>query len=442
MRFISGQFSPGQLSMIAPGGRVMAAVAALMALVALALALAGAPALAATPGSATSGAVSSATPGVAATAPAPVVMAQTSRARTKARRAKASAPRAPAAPVVPGPTADSGYLYGAPPVAAGTQGGTQQTMAQPVPAGYATVTTPSAGEYILSPNDRVRITVFGEPNLSGEFTVDAQGNVSMPLIGEVRAAGIDLRLFQRNLESRLARGYLVDPRVSAEILNFRPFYVLGEVKTPGEYPFANGLTLLNAIAQAGGFTPLANLQELRIRRANAQGEVPVAIQAGFPVMPGDTIRVEKASVFIFGEVQRPGEYPIPPGLNVVTAVAQAGGYTNLADTTTVNVKRSGSNVETPTPAATGQLVRPGDTLRVGKSSFFILGEVNRPGEYPLTQALTVMNAAALAGGYTYRADQRRIFIRRAGELEEKPYRSGNDLQVRQGDTIRVAERFF
>jgi protein involved in polysaccharide export with SLBB domain len=310
----------------------------------------------------------------------------------------------------------------------------------PASEGYG-VTAPLP-EYVLSANDRLRITVFGEPNMSGEFVVDASGNISMPLVGEIRAAGMNLRMFQRALEAELKRGYLIDPRVSAEMLNFRPFYVLGQVSRPGEYPYASGLTLLNAIAQAGGFTPLANVQQLTIKRENVTTEQTVAIQAGYPVLPGDTIRVEKAAVYIFGEVARPGEYPIPPGLNMVTAVAQAGGYTALADSTTVHVKRAGSNIEVATPAATGQLVQPGDTLRVGKSSFFILGEVARPGEYPLTQALSITTAGALAGGFTYRADQRRVFIRRAGEAEERAYRVTNDLPVRPGDTIRVPERFF
>ncbi|OYU77552.1 MAG: hypothetical protein CFE32_05175 [Alphaproteobacteria bacterium PA3] len=300
----------------------------------------------------------------------------------------------------------------------------------------------SADEYVLSPNDKLKVTVFGEEDLSGEFVVDATGNVSLPLIGEVRAAGIPLRVFQRNIEARLRSGYLVDPRVSAEILNFRPFYVLGEVKNPGEYPYTSGLTLLNAIAQAGGFTPLANTLNIVIKRPGADNEISAVVQAGMPISPGDTLRVEKAAVYIIGEVKRPGEYPIPPGLNLVTAVAQAEGYTELADLNKVFVKPAGSNNEVALPVSTGALVQPGDTLRVGRASFFILGEVNRPGEYPAPDNLTVNNAAAIAGGFTFRADTKRIWLRRAGELEEKRVKITDSLVIRQGDTIRIAERFF
>ena len=300
----------------------------------------------------------------------------------------------------------------------------------------------AADEYVLSPNDKLKITVFGEEDLSGEFVVDATGNVSIPLIGEVRAAGTSLRAFQRNIEAQLRAGYLVDPRVSAEILNFRPFYVLGEVKNPGEYAYTSGLTLLNAIAQAGGFTPLANTSAIAIKRLGAEGEFRWVVQAGMPISPGDTLRIEKAAVYIIGEVKRPGEYPIPLGLNLVTAVAQAEGYTELADLNRVFVKRAGSNVEDAVPVSTGALVQPGDTLRVGRSSFFILGEVNRPGEYPAPENLTVNNAAAIAGGFTFRADTKRIWLRRSGELEEKRVKITDSLVIRQGDTIRIAERFF
>ncbi len=314
------------------------------------------------------------------------------------------------------------------------------TPAQPVAA--TVVEAAGADEYVLSPNDKLKITVFGEEDLSGEFVVDATGNVSIPLIGEVRAAGTSLRAFQRNIEARLRAGYLVDPRVSAEILNFRPFYVLGEVKNPGEYAYTSGLTLLNAIAQAGGFTPLANTSTIAIKRPGAEGELRAVVQAGMPISPGDTLRVEKAAVYIIGEVKRPGEYPIPPGLNLVTAVAQAEGYTDLADLNRVFVKRAGSNVEVAMPVSTGALVQPGDTLRVGRASFFILGEVNRPGEYPAPENLTVNNAAAIAGGFTFRADTKRIWLRRSGELEEKRVKITDSLVIRQGDTIRIAERFF
>ncbi len=329
-----------------------------------------------------------------------------------------------------------------------SQSQSQNQMGAPMNAqasGAEAVSAVGAGaglDYVLAPNDRVRLMVFGEADLSGEFVIDSAGMASLPLVGEVQAAGMNLRTFQREVERRLKNGYLVDPRVSAQILNFRPIFVLGEVKIPGEHPFASGLTLLNAVAQAGGFTPLANTQRVFVRREGASEEEELVVRSGVPVMPGDTVRVEKSAMFIYGEVRTQGEMPIPPGLTVRTAVAQAGGFGELADTQTVFVKRAGSEQEIAVPFDSGALVQSGDTLRVDKSSFFIMGEVAKTGELPMRPGLSVTNAAILAGGFTTRADTRTVFIRRAGETKEKRYRLTNDLVVQKGDTIRIPERFF
>jgi polysaccharide export outer membrane protein len=325
----------------------------------------------------------------------------------------------------------------------GFQASAQQASSVPDPR--VTDVRPSAEmlDYVLSRNDQLRITVFGEADLSGEFVIDSGGSIALPLIGNVQAAGMNLRTFQRELERLFREGrYLVDPRVSAQILNFRPIFVLGEIRTPGEHEFVAGLTLLNAIAQAGGYTPLANVRRVFIRREGVDEEFEVAVRSGVAIMPGDTIRVEKSALFIFGEVRTQGEMPIPEGLTVRTAVAQAGGFTELADTENIFLKRAGSDTEIAVPFNSGELVQPGDILRVDKSSFFIMGEVGSTGEFPMRPGLTVTNAAILAGGFTTRADTRRVFIRRAGELQERRYRLTNDLIVQKGDTIRIPERFF
>ena len=93
-------------------------------------------------------------------------------------------------------------------------------------------------EYRLGVDDEIRVIVFGEDNLSGEFVVDSSGSVSLPLIGEVQASGKTVREFQKSVEARLLDGYLKDPRVSTEVMNFRPFYILGEVGNSGEYPLS------------------------------------------------------------------------------------------------------------------------------------------------------------------------------------------------------------
>lgn len=145
--------------------------------------------------------------------------------------------------------------------------------------------------YRLGSGDQLRVIVFGEEDLSGEFFVDGAGQVSLPLVGEVPAAGKTLAEFRAELEARLADGYLNDPRVSAEVLNYRPFYILGEVEEAGEYPYTDGLTVMNAVARAGGFTYRANTRVVFIRRADTNAEQEVPLTSTLRVMPGDTIRI-------------------------------------------------------------------------------------------------------------------------------------------------------
>lgn len=146
-------------------------------------------------------------------------------------------------------------------------------------------------EYILGAGDKLRVTVFGEDDISGEFTVNSSGLVSLPLIGEVSASGKTVRGFQTAVETALRDGYLKDPRVAAEVLNYRPYYILGEVALSGEYPYSSDLTVLNAIATAGGFTYRANKKYVFIKRAGEQTEIRYPLTVSTPVQPGDTIRI-------------------------------------------------------------------------------------------------------------------------------------------------------
>lgn len=149
----------------------------------------------------------------------------------------------------------------------------------------------SVTEYVLGAQDQLRVTVFGEPELSGEFVIASNGKVSLPLIGEVSAAGLTITQFQGTTEQLLRDGYLVDPNVSAEVLNYRPFFILGEVNTPGQYQYANGLTVINAIATAGGFTYRGNSRDIMIKGTGDAAEMRVKLSADLLVRPGDTIRV-------------------------------------------------------------------------------------------------------------------------------------------------------
>jgi polysaccharide export outer membrane protein len=146
--------------------------------------------------------------------------------------------------------------------------------------------------YRLAPGDRLRITVFNEVSLSGEYSLTPAGNVAFPLIGLVHAEGKSIEDLQDAITAKLAAGYVNDPRVSAEVILFRPYYILGEVNHPGAFPFAVGLTLDQAVAAAGGFTYRANHHRAFLRRPDEAKEQVVDLRRGpVRIAPGDTVRI-------------------------------------------------------------------------------------------------------------------------------------------------------
>lgn len=162
---------------------------------------------------------------------------------------------------------------------------------EPLPAAGTAQSFNDSGakaEYTLGSEDKIRLTVFGEQQLSGEFQVDSTGSVSLPLIGEVRAGGLTLRQFEAGVSAKLKQGYLQDPKVNAEVINFRPIYLIGEVKKPGQYPFVSNMTLQKAVALAEGYTYRANEGSAEItrngRKFRAEGGSTV-------LLPGDEIRI-------------------------------------------------------------------------------------------------------------------------------------------------------
>ncbi|WP_331536457.1 polysaccharide biosynthesis/export family protein [Phenylobacterium sp.] len=146
-------------------------------------------------------------------------------------------------------------------------------------------------DYKMGAGDKIRVITFGEESLTGEFFVSGSGKVSLPLIGEVQAAGVSVTDFQRSVETALKNGFLQDPKVNIEVLKYRPFYILGEVQKPGEYPYTNALTVQNAVATANGFTYRANTKKVFIKRADSAKEQAYPLTSTTPVSPGDTIRI-------------------------------------------------------------------------------------------------------------------------------------------------------
>ena len=146
----------------------------------------------------------------------------------------------------------------------------------------------------LGPNDRLRITVFGQPTLTGEYTLDGNGVLAFPLIGNVPANGVTTSQLQQAIAAKLKPDYMVNPNVSAEVITRRPFYVIGEVQKPGNYAYVSDMTAVNAIAMAGGFTRRARKNDFYIRRLDKDGKV-VRIEAntGTVLQAGDTLEVRE-----------------------------------------------------------------------------------------------------------------------------------------------------
>lgn len=150
---------------------------------------------------------------------------------------------------------------------------------------------PSSGDYVLGPNDRVRLKVYGEADISGEYEIDNTGQISVPLAGHIPAAGLTTKELERAIAAALAKGIVRDPRVNVEVALYRPYYILGEVKKSGEYPYRLGLTVLDAVASAGGFTYRANESKVYVRRAGSGAEQSYSLDTPVMVYPGDNIRV-------------------------------------------------------------------------------------------------------------------------------------------------------
>ncbi len=148
-----------------------------------------------------------------------------------------------------------------------------------------------ADEYRLATGDRLKVTVYGHEDLSGEFEVDASGDISLPLVNEIRAAGRTLDELQAAIVAALQPDYLRQPRVSVELLSLQPVYVLGEVAAPGSYPFHSGMTVVNAIAEAGGFTYRARRNHIRIVRSEGDDSVELPAELNTPLQPGDVIEI-------------------------------------------------------------------------------------------------------------------------------------------------------
>ena len=148
-----------------------------------------------------------------------------------------------------------------------------------------------AADYVLGQGDRIRITVFGHEDLTGEFLLSETDSVSLPLVGVLDFNGATLGEAQQIVEHALKPDYLLNPRVSVEVLEYRPFYIIGQVNEPGAYPYVNGMTVIEAVALGGGFTYRARKNRVLVIRATDETRSEREISASGKVLPGDVVRV-------------------------------------------------------------------------------------------------------------------------------------------------------
>jgi polysaccharide export outer membrane protein len=209
-----------------------------------------------------------------------------------ARRPIAQVPMAPAIAAAPAPGIDN-VVYGA------QQG--QVLVAQPLPpavggplvAPVAYSDTGAEGPYTLDSGDRLRIVVFGQEGLTNSYSVDASGHIAMPLIGSVLARGLTTDDLSRHIADKLRQGFIREPHVAVEIEAYRPFFILGEVTAPGQYPYVANMTVETAVAIAGGFGPRGFRKTVIISRTVNGQQVRFTVPITCPIRPGDTINVQE-----------------------------------------------------------------------------------------------------------------------------------------------------
>jgi polysaccharide export outer membrane protein len=191
------------------------------------------------------------------------------------------------------------FARGAPPPWTGTVSArpiaAPAVIAEPIPdmAPVAYAAPVNDGPYRLDSGDKLRVVVFGQDGLSNSYTVDPSGNITMPLIGAVPARGATTAVLQQSIAARLRQGYVREPHVAVEVEAYRPFFILGEVTLPGQYPYVANMTVETAVAIAGGYTPRAFKFQVEISRPVDGLATRQKVPPSYPVRPGDTIIISE-----------------------------------------------------------------------------------------------------------------------------------------------------
>ncbi len=341
-----------------------------------------------------------------------------------------------------------------------------------------------AKDYVIGPRDVLKITVWGQDDLSRNYNVSAEGTIVFPLLGELRAAGLTETQLGQRVAELLEKDYLVNPQVLVAVAEYRSkkVLVLGEADKPGSYPLMGETTILEIVSQAGGFGKAAGKQLLLLRpeqrvASAGQGLAGTSmrrlnidkIQAGdtaenVQVEDGDTIFIPKANAFfVLGEVNKAGTYALEKETTVLEALSIAGGFTPKAAPAGTKVIRKlpdgrqetiSVDMSGPVPAKRDFLLQDGDSIIVPRgNTFFVFGEVKKPGDFQLEKETTILEAISVAGGFTDKAAPGRTKIIRTTppgqqtidvDMNEiiKRGRRDKSIPLKENDVIVVPESFF
>ena len=263
-------------------------------------------------------------------------------------------------------------------------------------AGAQTATPPStqlpsvsasgAPDYVIGPQDVLKITVFDEPTMSGTYRVDTDGSFQYPMLGRVAAAGRSVRDMEQMLRTKLEDGYIKRAQVAVDVDQFRSrsVFIVGEVRSPGKYPMSGQMSLIEALAAAGSTTPTASpevlilrprdpgaaqpltpdqVEQTNVRRINLADLQLGRLSENLTLMEGDTIFVPKAEKFYMtGQVRNPGAYTYERGLTVLQAISLAGGLTEKGSNRRLKVIRTVKGKKTQQGIDLNDAIQPGDTL--------------------------------------------------------------------------------
>lgn len=322
--------------------------------------------------------------------------------------------------------------------------------------------------YVIGVGDTFEISVYDEPELSKIVRVSEKGNINYPFIGSIKVLGLTAKKVADKIKSRLKGDYLINPQVSVFIREHSKFYILGEVENEGGYELKGALRVIDAIAMAGGAKDNANLNMVKVvRRERGRGVEHIvdleAAESSFFIKPLDRIIVSKYKMIsVLGEVRQPQSFYPKKGMTILEAIALAGGVNLNANRSKIKVIRKGKNkniefiLNLETQGA-NFILKPKDAIFVKSyGSYTIIGQVLKAGTYYVKEGLTVVDAIALAGGFTTVASQNSVRIIRKENGRERtiiiPVRSilrGRNrgrqperIIVQDGDTIMVPESVF